>query len=246
MHETVIEQYIKPLQQDDLKVLGIYLHGSQTLGYSDENSDIDIAVVWRYTAPKKDIREQLCKKLSFEIERLNDSDHKNSDHFLLQEKTFNVSHRISHVFFNHYDEALNGTIGEFNLYGLGGFQRGQIIYDPENKLQEYKNSLVVTPELLDKFKASRRNSITNNLADIQIAAKREQAIVFIKNLNFLLTTFGILLYLEKGQFPVVPKWIEKDMQKFGWDSKLLNLIKILNSTMPFEELSKNLANYSFK
>lgn len=124
---------------------------------------------------------------------------------------------------------------------MGGFKRGNIIYDPKDVLSNYSKQLIVTTEIINLFKKSRETSTSNNLKSLEIAVHRQQPVEYIKSLNYLLITFSIQLYLEHEMLPMAPKWIEKDAKKFGWDTPLLDVIKKIKSELSFMDISKLLS-----
>lgn len=244
MVNSVAKNYLEKLNNSGNELIGYYQHGSATLGYEDEFSDIDILVVWKEAYPNKAKRKELLEQMNIEIIRIDDKDWKGSEYVTIDGVEYNFSHRMDHLFFDTYNRALTGDISEFAIYGLGGFKRGNILYDPKNILKEYQKSLIVTEDLVNNFKENRRNSTINNLHDIEIAAKRGHTIFFIKCLNYLITTFQIQLYLENKMFPVVPKWIDKDAEKFGWESPLLEVVRETRSSVNFTDISSKLQAFS--
>jgi len=242
MSNYILEKYIKPLETSGLPIIGVYIQGSSEIGYSDEYSDLDYSVVWKDNYPNENVREHLLKDLNLPISHIVDQDHKGTDRFMYNETEHNISHRLSSNFFNIYNEVQTEKVNEPKLYILGGFKRGRIIHDPSNKLMDYVANLEVTSEIVKLFKETRHNSTKNNLAALAIATKRKQPVEFIKSLNYLLITFSIQLYLENGQFPVSPKWVEKDAIKYGWKSSLLDIIKKLKTAYDFDHINNLLNN----
>lgn len=244
MDDRILDTYLLKLQTKNLKIVGVYKQGSNVLGYADKYSDIDYSIVWQNEYPKKECREKLLKELGFEINFMVDQDHKGTDKVNLNKVLYNFSHQLDINFFKIYEEINTEKVNEPKLYILGGFTRGEIIYDPENKLTLYKDSLRVTDKIRNMFLSSRSASTRNNIEALKVAADRAQTVEYIKSLNYLLITFTIQTYLQNDQFPVSPKWVENDALKFGWDSKLLDVIKTLKQGIPFKQTLDQLNDYS--
>lgn len=244
MVETLAKDYLINLEDNSYKINGFYQHGSITLGYGDEHSDIDILIVWKDKYPPKHKREDLLIKMGLEIIRISDSDMKGSDYINIKGKEYNFSHRVDISFFDKYNQALEGTINEFDIYGLGGFKNSEILFDPENKLNEFRESLVVTDELVENFNLNRKDTIINNLHDMKIASCRGHTIFFIKSLNYLLTTFHIQLYLKNKMFPITPKWIDKEASKYEWENPLIDVVKTFRDSQDLNAIYSKLESFS--
>jgi len=244
MTDKILNSYLLPLQTEDIRIVGAYKQGSYILGYNDELSDIDYSIVWQNEYPKKEIRENLLNKLGFEIDFMVDQDHKGTDKVRINNVKYNFSHQLDRNFFKIYEEINTEKVNEPKLYILGGFTRGEIIYDQDNKLTLYKETLKVTDKIIEMFLNSRSSSTQNNIEALRIASERSQTVEYIKSLNYLLITFSIQMYLQNNQFPVSPKWIEADALKFGWNSKLLDVIKTLKQSIPFKQTLEKLNEYS--
>ncbi len=236
MIDTILEQYLVPLQTDRLKITGVYRQGSDILGYSDEYSDKDYSVVWQGKFPSAQDRQTLAEANKFQVEVCVDQEHKGTDRFMHQNIEHNIAHQLDFNFFAIYAQVLTEKVNEPKLYILGGFERGEIIYDPQNKLAEYKQKIKVTDEVKNKFLESRALSTKNNLEALKIAASRGQSVEFVKSLNYLLLTFGIQQYLENGMFPNSPKWLERDAEKYNWDNSLIKAVHKLKKTLNFGEV----------
>lgn len=240
MNDFILENYIKPLEDEKNNIIGVYRQGSDILGYSDKYSDIDYSVVWLKAYPEKTIREKLLTNLNLEVSYIGDQGHKGTDKFIFNKIEHNISHRLDSNFFEIYKEVQTEKVNEPKLYILGGFKRGKIIYDPDAQLECYAEQLIVTHEIISMFKETRKNSTINNLKALNIAADRKQPVEYIKSLNYLLITFCIQFYLENKQFPMSPKWIEKDASKFGWNGQLLAVIRQLKKDLSFQEIFSSL------
>jgi len=42
---------------------------------------------------------------------------------------------------------------------------------------------------------------------------------------------------------MVPKWIEKDAERFGWDNQLLDVVKNIKRTLPFKNIESRLSEF---
>jgi hypothetical protein len=244
MDDSILSNYLLSLQTDDLKLIGVYRQGSDILGYSDGRSDKDYSVVWKDKFPEKAQREEFLTKLGFTLLLVTDQDHKGTDRFIVNNTEYNIAHQLDNNFLSIYNELTTEKVNEPKLYILGGFVRGKVIYDPQSLLADYKNKLVVTDEIIRIFKETRKVSTENNLKALEIAAQRQQPVEYVKSLNYLLITFCIQLYLQNKQFPMAPKWIEKDAEKFGWRNGLLDVVKRLKQQLEFKEIVSDLEKFS--
>lgn len=243
MDDSILSEYILKLETDSNKIIGVYRQGSDILGYADKHSDTDYAVVWDKEFPNKSLREDRCSTRGFEVTWITDQAHKGTDRFEYKGTAYNIAHRLDTNFLTIYDELSKGEINEIKLYLLGGFYRGKIIYDPNNVLKEYREKLKVTDTIISSYCENNAKPIENNIESLEVAAERKQPIAYIKSLNYLLITLSIQLYLENRHWPNSPKWIEKDAQKYGWDNKLLEVIKRIKYELTFDDIAQDLIDY---
>lgn len=244
-YDEILNNYILKLQSDSKKIVGVYKQGSETLGYNDNFSDSDYSVVWRSEFPKAQLREKLARKEGFQVQVVADQEHKGTDRFIFKNKVYNVSNQLDFDFFEIYNQVLTQKVNEPKLYILGGFERGEIIYEPLNKLREYKQTVKVTSAIRANFSESRKISTQNNLESIKKATVRGHSLEFIKSLNYLLLTYAIQHYLNNDMFPNSPKWFEKDAKKFGWDNDLTQITTLLNKDLNMEKINEFLDKIVF-
>lgn len=244
MDQTLLNTYIRKLEDDKLNLLGVWKHGSTVYGYADELSDEDYVVVWKNEYPEKEIRLNECKKAGYKTINFADKPYKGREQFEGRNIFYNVVHLPKQYgFFELYKDIQTKEINEAQLYRLGGFLRGEIIYDPQKVLQSYRDTITVTEVLRNNYKNPKESSIKNNLDNLNIAAKRKHALEYIKCLNFLLITLHTIHYLENGQFPLPVKWFEKEVTKFNWDTPLSNIVLSLKKTLPMDDVATNLTEY---
>lgn len=238
MDDLNLKNYVNSLETDPLTILGIWEHGSKVYGYMDEMSDQDYVIVWKNNYPTKNIRIELLEKLGAKNIESEDKSNKAQDKFVKNNITYNTVHLTdTNEFFNLYNKVSTEASNEDWLYRLGGFVRGNILYDPNNLLRNYKDTLKVSDDIIKNYKTSRQTALKNNLEWLKVSSIREQPIDVIKCLNFLLITLSVIQYLENDQFPIPVKWYEKEAIKFNWNNNNLSkVISLLKEKLPFKEV----------
>ena len=236
----LLNDYILKLGNDTYKVLGVWEQGSKVYGYGDTFSDEDYVVVWENGYPKKGSRETLLRQCKVAQIKAKDHTNKASDKFSAENVTYNVVHLTGNDdFFELFKEINSAPANEDHLYRLGGFIRANILYDPQRKLKNYKDTVKVTSEILQNYKESRKSTIKNNIEWLRTSAKRKHTVDCIKCLNFLLVTLIIIQYLENNQFPIPVKWFEKESEKFGWqETNIFKVVSTIKERVPFEDIIK--------
>ena len=242
MNPKILDDYILKLEQNSYKIVGVWKQGSTVYGYSDKFSDEDWIVVWETGYPEKEKRQMVQNSLGAQIINAADTPYKGLEHFKWDGESYNIGHLPKqHGFFELFAKINNESINEDQLYRLGGFMRGEIFYDPEGKFKDYRSVVKVTPKILANYKNPRKHALETNLIMLRMAATRKHPIDFIKCLNFLLTTFHTILYLENNEFPLPVKWFEREAEKFGWkNTSLMAVVKLLKTQIPFEAVTNEL------
>ncbi|NND65815.1 MAG: hypothetical protein HKM24_07610 [Gammaproteobacteria bacterium] len=231
-----VENYIATLVDGEQSLVGAWQQGSTVLGYDDQWSDKDIILVWDQFPDLKE-RETAATKSGLNEVEFTEKSYKGLDTVYFDDKTFGFGHISTDSFFSVYQNLFCNEIEDRSLYRLGGLSRGEILFDPANRLSSYKKEIVVTDALVDRYKQQTRNLIESKQSWAETSKNRQQPIEFLQSLHRILCVTHILQYLENKMWPMSMKWIQKDAERFGWNSNYIRSVKLLKQTLPFDELS---------
>lgn len=242
MNSKIIDQYLESLSNGQ-KLIGFWFQGSKAIGYGDNSSDEDYVIVWSEQYPTLASRKEGLETLGTEIIDISDRETKGIEYVRYNDEPVNFVHMTDRNLFEMYPNLIKNNIPEVDLYILGGLSSGIIKLDKTGELENYKNSLIVTDEILKSYIESRRKVINRNLSMLKTAGNRKHVIDYVKSLNFLLTTYNSLQYLENKKFPIGLKWISQDAKTFDWSNSFLDSIAELEDEISYEKITDKLEQF---
>lgn len=228
-------------------VLGVYEQGSRVWGFADEESDRDFIVIWKQNYPEKDRRREMVLELGGKVHDFKDISvvSKGVDMFESKEDLLNVAHTSKKDFFDFYD-GLNdlGKHYEEQLLRIGGFVHGKIHYDPRGKLEEYREDIVLTDEIVSQVRDRIEKEMGYDLRILKTAMNRDSALRFIHQADNVLNLLHIWYYMRKGSWLMSEKWFESFAKKHDWNDEFVKLLRDIKEGLSLKEFGNRLLNLS--
>lgn len=234
----IVKDYLKRLEDGKHVIVGYYQQGSEVFGLSDRFSDKDVIVIWQDSIPDTAERMSIVESLGAEPHDFRDIPvvKKSMDAFVYNGEVYNLAHILAEDFFAFYSRLTNfGEYYDETFIRLGGFQESKILYDPQGRLVEYKDEIVISPEIKNKFYKYIREKLGQKLKKLQTSSQRKGAALYLRYLYEVVEIMRIIVALENEEFPGSIKWLESRN-----DNDLTNILNLIEGSIDKDEITEKI------
>jgi hypothetical protein len=122
---------------------------------------------------------------------------------------------------------------------LGGLMNSKIIYDPEEKITDYKKSIRVSKTIRRVYVKSIKKHLEWDLHAIQVASNRGGIVNYLGYLYDIVEKLSAVIWLTEGKFPDSLKRYEVTEE-----NDLTELLKRLEAKVDKDRITKDLIKIS--
>lgn len=239
---SVLSDWLNKLESEGSKIVGVWEQGSRVLGYADEDSDRDYIVVWDGKYPSAKERSGVAVSLGAKVHESSDieSSRKGLDMLENDGQLINVAHLNGEEFFVAYQGLVGGS-EEYvrDVYRIGGFVAGEIVYDSGGRLGEHRKKLDLSDEIIENVRNRLLGDLGYELKQLEIAMRRKSMIMVVYQMGEVMHYLHLWQYMREREWVISEKWFMRVASDRGWRGSFVDFVEELEEgEKSVEELAR--------